>query len=128
MSDNIINKITVGFVIQRFDKETGRCLSQDFICDDDVTYEHPDGEPADKLDNEQGCPFDMKRPGGYGEISWCAEDILTLRPSWTEEQANEFLDENESYLCDGTITHGWEVIESLLPPRTEADDKIDEEG
>jgi len=127
MSDTI-QKITVGFVTQTIDVETGKVISQEFICGDDVSYEDDMGNPVDEPDNEELCPIKLERPGGYGRISWCAEDILTLRPSWTKEQADDFLDENESYLCDGTITHGWAVIESLLPPRTEADDKADEEG
>jgi hypothetical protein len=27
----ILRKITTGFVVQKFDSETGRCLSQEFV-------------------------------------------------------------------------------------------------
>ena len=115
MSD--IQKITVGFVTQTIDSETGKVIRQEFIEGDDVTYEDDMGNPVDEPDNEELCPIKLERPGGYGRISWCAEDIFTLRPSWTEEQADEWLEKNEKYIAEGSIEHGWGIIESLLPPR-----------
>ena len=35
----IIKKITVGFVVQTFDTETGKYVSQDFVAGDQVDYE-----------------------------------------------------------------------------------------
>lgn len=32
----IVRKITTGFVVQEFDEETGRCLTQEFIAGDQV--------------------------------------------------------------------------------------------
>ena len=56
----IINKITVGFVIQRFDTETKKFESQEFICGDDVSFENEYGEHAYKID--EYLPYEMKQP------------------------------------------------------------------
>lgn len=53
----------------------------------------------------------------YASVSWCAEDIQTLRPDWSDEKRREFLEENEDAIQCGMIHHGWTVIESLLPPK-----------
>lgn len=50
----------------------------------------------------------------YAQIAWTAEDVLTLRPEWTKEQAEDFLCENERQIQDRTIEIGWEVLEALL--------------
>jgi len=44
------NKITVGFVVQNFEKDTsGRfvCTGQEFIAGDQVDYEDADGSPIE---------------------------------------------------------------------------------
>lgn len=46
----IINKITVGFVIQKFDTESGKCVSQEFVAGDEVSYETESGEHLDDDD------------------------------------------------------------------------------
>ena len=45
----MLNKVTVGFVIQKFDTETNKFISQEFIASDEVTWEDPDeiDEPTD---------------------------------------------------------------------------------
>ena len=43
----ILNKITTGFVTQRFDSETGEWLDQEFIAGDE-SFETEDGEPIDE--------------------------------------------------------------------------------
>lgn len=61
----IYNKITIGFVSQRFDSETGKCISQEFIAGDDVQYEDEEGEPLGDLSNEETYfPFNMEQPEG----------------------------------------------------------------
>lgn len=50
----------------------------------------------------------------YATVTWAAEDILTLRPDWNTEIAEEFLDANERRIQDRLVELGWEVIESLL--------------
>jgi len=62
-----INKITTGFVIQQFDTDLGRYVSQNFTAGDPVEYETPEGEPVDPsmmegLDGEPYLPFDMVQP------------------------------------------------------------------
>jgi len=52
-------KITVGFVIQNF--EDGKCVSQEFVAGDDVSYEQ-NGETIDPPTDETYQPFDMKQP------------------------------------------------------------------
>ena len=61
----LINKITIGFVIQRYDDHTGNCIGQEFIAGDQVDYETLSGEPITPLDFteiEQYQPFDMVQP------------------------------------------------------------------
>lgn len=63
----ILNKTTTGFVVQKFDSETGRCLSQEFVASDQVEWEDQKGEPIE--DGQYGIdtealywPLDMKQP------------------------------------------------------------------
>ena len=63
----LIDKITVGFVIQTFDTETGEYASQSFVAGDDVSYE-VDGKPLTPghglgATPEPYLPFDMRQPG-----------------------------------------------------------------
>jgi len=66
----LINKITVGFVIQTFDTNTRKYTNQEFIASDDVQYEQ-DGDPVDaKLmeddDGTEPClPFTMQQPNDH---------------------------------------------------------------
>jgi len=59
------NKITYGFVTQRFQLVNGKwkCVEQTFTAGDTVEYETVDGEPFDPIEaldeDEQYCPFDM---------------------------------------------------------------------
>ncbi len=64
------NKVTVGFVIQRF--KDGKPDSQEFVCGDDVTYEALNGEviknPFDNdLANEPYLPLNMVQPESESE-------------------------------------------------------------
>lgn len=56
----IVNKITTGFVIQKFDTETRQFVSQEFIAGDEVDVENEHGEPAESFD--EYLPFEMKQP------------------------------------------------------------------
>ena len=63
----ILNKTTTGFVVQKFDSETGRCLSQEFVASDQVEWEDQEGNPIE--DGQYGIdleglywPLDMKQP------------------------------------------------------------------
>jgi hypothetical protein len=50
----------------------------------------------------------------FAKVTWNIEDILSLKPEWTEKQAKAFLVHNERYIIDGMVQCGWEVIEHLL--------------
>lgn len=50
----------------------------------------------------------------YAKVEWTAEDVLTLRPDMSIEEAEEFLQTNQKYIQDRLVELGWDVIESLL--------------
>ncbi len=56
----------------------------------------------------------MSNPEGYARVIWQPEDVATLRPTWSREQCEEWLDENEKYIQSRLIELGWDVIETLL--------------
>ncbi len=67
----ILNKITTGFVVQKFDSETGRCLSQEFIASDQVEWEDQKGDRIEDgmcgLEREGFYfPLKMKQPDYEG--------------------------------------------------------------
>jgi hypothetical protein len=55
----------------------------------------------------------------FATVTWTAEDIQTLRPDWTTERSEEFLEDNERRIQDRLTELGWEVIENLLTEDTE---------
>jgi len=62
----MFKKITTGFVIQDYDDD-GKCLSQEFVAGDDVTYEDEDGDIIFSPDiPEDYMPFDMVQPKDIG--------------------------------------------------------------
>lgn len=65
----IINKITTGFVIQRFDTDLQKFVSQEFIAGDQTDYETQDGSEINRVDfldrlvgQEPYLNFDMVQP------------------------------------------------------------------
>ncbi|MBY0523627.1 MAG: hypothetical protein K2R98_09510 [Gemmataceae bacterium] len=63
----IVRKITTGFVVQEFDSDTGRCLSQEFVAGDQVEWEDRQGNAVS--DGDFGIdlaglyfPLEMKQP------------------------------------------------------------------
>ena len=50
----------------------------------------------------------------HAKVSWCADDIRTLRPYWSDEKCNEFLASQEDDIQCAMIKHGWDVIKDLL--------------
>lgn len=74
-----VRKVTVGFVTQVFDTETGKWVSQEFTANDQVDWEDMDGntiDPDDFVATQEGkipylC-FDMKDPSEIPSL----EDIL----------------------------------------------------
>jgi hypothetical protein len=57
----------------------------------------------------------------YAHTSWCAEDVLTLRPKWTVEQAEEFLERHSGHIIDGMVSAGWDVIRCALEEKKDDD-------
>jgi hypothetical protein len=63
-----------------------------------------------------------KRPSKIGQVtreyharvSWCADDVRTLRPDWDDERCNEFLMDNEDYILCAIIEGGWDAIRDLI--------------
>lgn len=65
----IINKITTGYVIQQFDTEKQKFVSQEFVAGDEVDWETEVGQPVDMdvFANESPIfstylPFNMEQP------------------------------------------------------------------
>jgi hypothetical protein len=63
----IVHRITTGFVVQKFDADTGRCISQEFVAGDQVEYEDQAGNSIEEgqygIDLEGlYWPLDMKQP------------------------------------------------------------------
>jgi hypothetical protein len=58
-------------------------------------------------------------PKKFAHVSWCVGDVLALRPEWNEEQAEEWLLNNEKYIQEGMVERGWNVMENLLPSEEE---------
>lgn len=50
----------------------------------------------------------------HATISWCAGDVRTLRPDWTDERCNEFLMEYEDDIQGAMVERGWDAISDLL--------------
>ena len=47
-------------------------------------------------------------------ISWCALDVKSLYPEWTDEQCIDAIDSIAEELEDACIALGWGAMESLL--------------
>jgi hypothetical protein len=59
-------------------------------------------------------PLPEYGPVLLAQVAWMAGDIQTLRPEWSDEKCNEWLDDNEDYIQQAMIETGWEAIENLL--------------
>jgi hypothetical protein len=61
----IINKITAGYVVQKYNTETGKCESQEFVAGDECEYETEDGNYFDVDASETELeyqPYEMIQP------------------------------------------------------------------
>lgn len=58
---------------------------------------------------------------GYAEVTWRAEDVSTIKPEWTMEKCEEWLQDHENRIQDRLTELGWEVLDSLL--MMESDDE-----
>lgn len=59
----IINKVTVGFVLQSYDTEKEEFVEQTFVAGDEVTWENEDGTRVDQPAKAPYLPFSMQQPG-----------------------------------------------------------------
>ena len=55
----------------------------------------------------------------YAVIRWTTEDIHSHRrdqelPSWTEEQAEDWLEDNERGIREQTISSGWDYFDYIM--------------
>jgi hypothetical protein len=56
----------------------------------------------------------MNEDKKYAKVCWQIEDILSLRPEWTDEKCEEFLINNSRIIADMMVERGWQAIEDLL--------------
>lgn len=47
-------------------------------------------------------------------IKWSAEDIQSLRPSWTLEECEQFIQSKSESFRQASISSGWDIWETLL--------------
>lgn len=71
----IVKKITVGFVVQEYDTETEKFVSQDFVAGDQVDWEDEDGNAIP--DEGAYLSFEMVQPEDIESV----EDIISEAPS-----------------------------------------------
>ena len=62
---------------------------------------------------------EQREQGWYGIARWCKEDVHLYREgmewaTWTDEQADKWLESIEISLRDRMTETGWEVIETLM--------------
>ena len=56
----------------------------------------------------------------YTSVTWRAEDVHYLKPSWTLPRCEEWLEDNEDNIKDRLTELGYEIMSALLS--TEEDD------
>lgn len=47
-------------------------------------------------------------------VSWCYEDVKTIKPKWSKKRCEKFLDDNKNNITERSIEFGWEVIKQLI--------------
>lgn len=50
----------------------------------------------------------------YANVGWTAGDIQTLAPRMSDEEAEEWLNVNQTHIRDRITEVGWDIIGSLL--------------
>ena len=69
----IVNKVTIGFVVQHFDTETKRFVEQHFVGSDDRSWENEMGDSVDapkgKNGDEPYLNYEMKSPAEIDGIN-----------------------------------------------------------
>ena len=57
----------------------------------------------------------------YASVTWRAEDVHYLKPSWTLPRCEEWLEDNEDNIKDRLTELGYEIMSALLS--TEEDEE-----
>lgn len=57
---------------------------------------------------------ELKMSEKFAKVVWVAEDIKTLRPKWTNQKCEDWLESNERHIQNRLVEFGWGVIEDLL--------------
>ena len=50
----------------------------------------------------------------YAKVVWRAEDIKKLKPNWSLEKCEEWLEDNQENIQDRLTETGWDLIEGML--------------
>jgi len=58
----------------------------------------------------------MRQPKEYASVSWCWEDVKTLRPDWSRARCEAFLQRNAKHIAEAMVSTGWDVLHYELPP------------
>ena len=58
--------------------------------------------------------YEKQEERTFAQTNWCAEDIKTLRPEWSTEQCEEFLEKHSGHIVDNMVADGWLTIECAL--------------
>jgi len=55
-----------------------------------------------------------KQAQQYAKVVWTVGDVQALQSEWSDEQAKEWLENNQKYIQERLVELGWEVMESLM--------------
>ena len=89
----LINKITTGFVVQQFDTDKGKYVSQEFVAGNLVEYEDKSGNAVDSslMQSEDGTkpylPFDMQQPQHKRSLDELLDAVSVMAPGLWENDA-----------------------------------------
>ena len=56
----------------------------------------------------------MENRKDYAVTRWIIDDIKAVRPLWTDEECENFLDVYENEIEESMIRAGWDMIHNLL--------------
>jgi hypothetical protein len=58
----------------------------------------------------------------YASVTWRAEDVHYLKPSWTLPRCEEWLEDNEDNIKDRLTELGYEIMSALLSTEEDEDE------
>lgn len=50
----------------------------------------------------------------FARVVWRVEDIKELKPDWSKQECEEWLEDNEFDIRDRIVDAGWDIIRALL--------------